>query len=85
MFHVDETREATALLRLSYHVRVSVVFPELSGPNTSTTRPRGKTLHSKGSINQDIPRGNNLHGRDRRIPKPANCFTAVVFFDLLNG
>ena len=66
-------------------VRVSVVFPELSGSEHLNHAPAWKTSHSKGAINQDISRGDNLDGRHRRIPKPANCFAAVVFLDLLNG
>ena len=66
-------------------VRVSVVFPGALRTENLNDSPARKTPNPKRAIDQDIPSRNDFNRRYRCVAEPANCFAAVVLFDLLDG
>jgi hypothetical protein len=85
MLDVDEPRQPAPFLRLGNRCEGECCLSRALRAKNLDHAPAWKTPNPKRAIDQDIPSGNDLNCRYRCIAKPANCFAAVVLFNLLDG
>ena len=85
MLDVDKAGQPAVLLCLGYRGQCEGRFARAFRSENLDDAATRKTADAKGAVDLNVSGGNNVNGRDRRIAESANCFAAIVLFDLLDG